>query len=59
MVKLINRVTGTEMWVTEERAAEYIANGHKPFDEVPPAPPAKKTTPPKGKTTKKTTSTKK
>lgn len=54
MVKLINKVTGTEMWVAEERAPEYIAAGHKPV-EVPAAPPAKKTTPPK----KKTTSTKK
>lgn len=54
MVRLINKVTGTEMWVSDERAPAYIAAGHKPI-AVPAAPPAKKTTPPK----KKTTSTKK
>lgn len=59
MVRLINRVTGTDMWVADNRAASYIARGHKPFNDVPPAPPAKRTNPPKGKTTAKTTSTKK
>lgn len=52
MIKLINRVSGTEMWVPENRAAEYIAAGHKPADDAPPAPPAKKTIPPK-RTSKK------
>lgn len=29
MVKLINRLTGTEMWVAEARLDEYLAAGHK------------------------------
>ena len=29
MVKMINRVTGSVMWVTEERKDEYLAAGHK------------------------------
>lgn len=29
-VKLINAVTGTEMWVADNRKDEYIAAGHKP-----------------------------
>lgn len=39
MVQLINKNTGTIMWVADERAAEYIAAGHKPAVVVPPAPP--------------------
>ncbi len=54
MIKLINKITGTEMWVADERAAEYLAAGHKPAVEVPPAPPLpKKKTVPKKTTTKK------
>ena len=30
MVKLINAVTGTEMWVADNRLDEYIAAGHMP-----------------------------
>lgn len=30
MVKFINAVTGTEMWVHETRVEEYKAAGHKP-----------------------------
>ena len=30
MIKLINKVTGTEMYVRDDRAAEYMAAGHKP-----------------------------
>ena len=30
MVKLINKVTGTEMWVADDRADEYLKAGHKP-----------------------------
>lgn len=37
MVKFINKVTGTEMWVTEDRAEEYKAAGHKPA-ATPPVP---------------------
>lgn len=29
MVKLINWLTGTEMWVAEDRVEEYLAAGHK------------------------------
>ena len=29
MVKFINKLTGTEMWVAEERAEEYKAAGHE------------------------------
>lgn len=29
MVKFINRLTGTAMWVAEERVAEYEAAGHR------------------------------
>lgn len=39
MILLINKITGTEMWVADDRAAEYLAAGHKPAVEVPPAPP--------------------
>ena len=28
MVKMINRITGTAMWVDESRVAEYKALGH-------------------------------
>lgn len=30
MIKLINKLTGTDMWVDESRAEKYIAAGHKP-----------------------------
>ena len=30
MVKLINKTTGTPMWVADERVEEYKAAGHKP-----------------------------
>lgn len=30
MVKFINRLFGTEMWVDETRVDEYIAAGHTP-----------------------------
>ena len=42
MIKLINNLTGTEMWVADERKDEYIRAGHtlaltceKPVDEKP------------------------
>jgi len=34
MVKLIHAVTGGEMWVHEDRLAEYLAAGHKPAEDV-------------------------
>jgi hypothetical protein len=48
MVKFINRLTGTVMWVAEDRVEEYKAAGHKPA--VAPKPPA-----PKPEAKKKTT----
>ena len=37
MIKFINRFTGTEMWVADDRKEEYIAAGHKPaVDAVKP-----------------------
>ena len=29
MVKFTNKLTGGEMWVSEERVEEYVAAGHK------------------------------
>ena len=34
MIKLINRLTGTVMWVADERKEEYLAAGHKLAAEV-------------------------
>lgn len=49
MVKFINRLTGTKMWVADERVNEYKAAGHKLAAEnaekpknVPARKPAKK-----------------
>ena len=30
MVKFINRITGTAMWISEDRVEEYKAAGHRP-----------------------------
>ena len=30
MIEFINRVTGTKMWVAENRVEEYKAAGHRP-----------------------------
>lgn len=36
MVKFINKLTGSEMWVAEDRVEEYKAAGHKlAADPVP------------------------
>ena len=53
MILLINKITGTEMWVADERVAEYLAAGHKPAIEGPPAPPLPKKKPVAKKTTTK------
>lgn len=29
MTKMINKITGTEMWVDDDRVSEYIALGHR------------------------------
>jgi hypothetical protein len=38
MIKLINKTTGTPMWVADERKDEYLEAGHK----LASAPSAKK-----------------
>ena len=41
MVKLINALTGTVMYVHESRLEEYLARGHK-LAPAPPPPPRPK-----------------
>ena len=41
MVKFINRLTGNEMWVAEDRVEEYKAAGHR-LAAPPKSPAAKK-----------------
>ena len=55
MVRLVNRLTGTEMWVHETRLSEYLAAGHVPAasPEGTKEPEPKKTVPKKTKGTKK------
>lgn len=55
MVKFINRITGTEMWVDESREQEYLDAGHKLATEAPAKEPEKKPAeqPPKKKVTRK------
>lgn len=48
MIKFINRFTGNEMWVAEDRVEEYKAAGHKlaadkPKPIVPTVKPKKPT----------------
>ena len=42
MVKFINKLTGGEMWVAEERVEEYKAAGHIPAAVPMPEPKPKK-----------------
>lgn len=60
MIKFINRMTGTVMWVADDRVEEYQAAGHrlaadpkpeKPAQEPEPEKPAQ--IPKRRKTTKK------
>lgn len=47
MIKLINGITGTEMWVADNRVEEYLAAGHKPAatpEDHAEAAPKRKTT---------------
>lgn len=46
MIKLINSLTGSDMWVHESRLEEYLAAGHK-LAAPPPAKPAAKNKPAK------------
>lgn len=41
MVKFINKLTGSVMWVAEDRQEEYIAAGHK-LAAAPDKKPAQK-----------------
>lgn len=34
MIKMINKITGTEMYVDDERLSEYIMAGHKRVDKI-------------------------
>ena len=52
MVRLINKLSGGEMWVEESRLAEYLAAGHKlaataPDQEPPVAKPKARNKPAK------------
>jgi len=40
MVRFINRLTGSEMWVAEDRTEEYKAAGHKLAASAPKTVPA-------------------
>lgn len=42
MIKFINKVTGTEMWVADNRVEEYKAAGHKPAAELDAEKPTEK-----------------
>lgn len=59
MIKMINRLTGGEMWVADDRVEEYKAAGHKlaakthkaePTEEIKAETPAKPKRNAKGKT---------
>lgn len=54
MIRMINGITGSTMWVAEERLDEYLRAGHKlalPPEKEIPAEPVKR--PPAKKKTKK------
>jgi hypothetical protein len=55
MIRLVNRLTGTEMWVHGSRLKEYLAAGHVPAAAPKPEqePEPKKTAPKKTKGAKK------
>lgn len=42
MIKFINKITGTEMWVADNRVEEYKAAGHKLVAEAVAVNPEKK-----------------
>lgn len=35
MIKFINAVTGSDMWVADDRKDEYLAAGHKLAEDAP------------------------
>lgn len=54
MIEFINRMTGTRMWVADDRVEEYKAAGHTPAADI--ARPKEKPAKPEG--TRKPKSTK-
>ena len=42
MVRMIDRVTGVDMWVANEKVLDYIVAGHKLATEPEPEKPAEK-----------------
>lgn len=40
MTRLLNKLTGTEMWVADDRLNEYLGAGHKPVPVPETAKPA-------------------
>lgn len=56
MVRFVNRITGSAMWVHESRVDEYLAAGHKlaaPPEKPAPAEPVKRPPARKKSTAKK------
>ena len=54
MIRMINALTGSTMWVNESRLDEYLSRGHKLAEPpMPPAPKEPVKRPPKKKTTAK------
>ena len=54
MIEFTNAITGTRMWVADERKDEYLAAGHVPVADTPNAKEPSKKEPVK-KTVKKST----
>lgn len=42
MIRMINRVTGGDMWVSDERVEEYLRAGHKLAPPPAPAHPIRR-----------------
>lgn len=43
MIKFRNRLTGSIMWVTDDRAEEYEKLGNKRVDDIPSEKPIRRT----------------
>lgn len=53
MIRLINGLTGTDMWVTEERLPVALSKGHRLPDQKPAEAPVKAEKAPAKKSTAK------
>lgn len=53
MIKLINRITGGDMWVAEERLDKYLAAGHKLAADMPAPEPTPDEAPKKRTSTRR------